>query len=266
MVSFPNCKINLGLHVVAKRADGYHDLESVFYPVALNDILEVIPASEMHFVTSGLPISGSVDSNLCIKAWQLLKRDYPSLPYVSVYLHKVIPMGAGLGGGSSDGAFMLQLLSNNFGLALSTDQLLSYALELGSDCPFFILNTPAMATGRGEHLSPCQIDLSQFTILIVFPGIHVSTASAFSSIRPARSHKSIIDILEQPIATWRDELKNDFEPYVFSRHPEIALIKTTLYDQGALYASMSGSGSAVYGIFEKTPTLSMRQGWEVFVV
>lgn len=251
MVYFPACKINLGLNIIGKRSDGYHDLETVFFPIQIKDAIEVIENKEFKFSTSGLPIEGDQEKNLCVKAYRLLKKDFPQLPKVEMHLHKTIPMGAGLGGGSSNGAFTLKLLNKKFGLSLSEKQLMNYALQLGSDCPFFILNKPCFATGRGEILEEITLDLSAFKIIIVHPGIHVSTALAFSIIKPAIPKRSIEEIIQQSIETWKEELKNDFEEPVFAQHPEIKNIKTELYNAGAIYSSMSGSGSAVYGIFEK---------------
>jgi 4-diphosphocytidyl-2-C-methyl-D-erythritol kinase len=257
MVIFPNCKINLGLNIVNKRNDGYHDLETVFYPVYLKDVAEVVEHKEVRFSASGSPIEGETDNNLCVRAFHLLKKDFPNLPTVQMHLHKVIPIGAGLGGGSADGAFALKLLNKKFELDLSEQQLISYSLQLGSDCPFFILNKPCFATGRGEKLEPIDVDLSECKIVLVHPGIHISTANAFSTIKPRKPVKSVKQLIQQPISTWKNELSNDFENPVFEKHPEIKMIKEKLYDAGAIYASMSGSGSAVYGIFRKEKTVSV---------
>jgi 4-diphosphocytidyl-2-C-methyl-D-erythritol kinase len=250
VVLFPNCKINLGLNIIRKRTDGYHDLETVFYPVGLKDALEIIPAEETTFQLSGLPVSGNTADNLCLKAYYLLKKDFPGLPAVSMYLHKAIPMGAGLGGGSADGAFMLSMLNKNFGMNLTEQQLLDYALQLGSDCPFFIINKPCFAEGRGERLSPVEVDLSAYKIALVNPGVHVSTKEAFSGLLPAAPVKSLREIITQPISTWKEELVNDFEKSVFEQFPAIKQVKESLYDAGAIYASMTGSGSTVFGIFK----------------
>jgi len=262
MVLFPNCKINLGLNIVRKRSDGYHDIETVFYPTLLKEAIEIIENVQqsmlnVQFSMSGLPIEGDIENNLCVKAYQLIKKDFPQLPPVHLHLHKAIPMGAGLGGGSADGAFTLKLLNKKFGLLLSEKQLMNYALQLGSDCPFFILNKPCFAKGRGEILDQIDLDLSAFKIFIIHPNIQISTASAFSNIKPAIPNKSVKEIIRQPIETWREELKNDFEEAVFIQHPEIKNIKTELYNSGAVYASMSGSGSAFYGIFGKDKTVSL---------
>lgn len=257
MVTFPNGKINLGLNIVNKRTDGYHDIETVFYPIKLNDAIEVIEKKNNHLSISGLAIEGGRENNLSFKAFHLLKKDFPQLPHVHLHLHKTIPMGAGLGGGSADGAFTLKLLNKKFDLGLSEKQLVDYSLQLGSDCPFFISNNPCFATGRGEILEQIDLDLSNYKIVIVHPGIHVSTAWAFSTIKPVAPKKSIKEIIKQPIETWRRELKNDFEGPVFNKYAEIKKIKDDLYTAEAIYSSMSGSGSAVYGFFEKDKPVSL---------
>jgi len=257
MVSFPNCKINLGLNIVNKRDDGYHDIETFFFPIPLKDALEVIEKEKFEFSTSGFSIEGEPEKNLCIKAYDLLKKDFPKLPTVQMHLHKAIPMGAGLGGGSADGTFTLKLLNKKFGLSLSEKQLINYSLQLGSDCPFFILSKPFFATGRGEILEQTELDLSEYKFLIVHPPIHISTAWAFSTIKPFKPVKSIKQIIQQSISTWKTELINYFEKPVFENHPEIKIIKDKLYHEGAIYASMSGSGSAVYGIFRKADIVSI---------
>jgi 4-diphosphocytidyl-2-C-methyl-D-erythritol kinase len=256
VIAFPNCKINLGLRILRKRNDGYHDLETVFYPLPFYDVLEIIKShsEETSFGSSGLNIKTDKNNNLCIKAYELLKKDHPGLPFVQVYLHKTIPSGAGLGGGSADAAFTLSVLNTKFFLNLSIDQLINYALQLGSDCPFFIINKPCFAKGRGEILEPVKVDLSSYHFFIINPGIHVSTATAFADITPSIPAKPINKIIQQPVETWRDELINDFEKTVFNGYKEIKLIKEELYNKGALYASLSGSGSTVYGLFKKNVT------------
>ena len=257
MVLFPNCKINLGLNIILKREDGYHDLETVFYPIGLKDALEGIKSgvssqeSEVLFSSSGLQVAGELGDNLCVKAWHLLKKDFPDLPGMQMHLHKTIPMGAGLGGGSSDGAFALRLINDVCALNLSQEQLIHYALQLGSDCPFFILNKPCFATGRGEKMQPVELDLSQYHFVLINPNIHVSTAQAFSKIIPQKPSHSILDIIQLPVQEWKELLVNDFEKTVSDLHPEIATIKQELYNKGAVYASMTGSGSTVYGLFDK---------------
>ncbi len=262
MIVFPNCKINLGLHIVGKRDDGFHNLETVFYPLPFKDALEIIPnphTEENEFTATGLPVEGNPENNLCLKAWHLLKKDFPKLPSVKIHLHKAIPMGAGLGGGSADAAFMLKLLNDKFDLDIFEERLIRLALELGSDCSFFIINKPCIATGRGEVLEEVAVDLSAYKIILINPGIHINTGWAFSQLaaglsdgsRPSDSLKNITlkEIISQPVETWKDKLYNDFEKPVFEVHPEIEAIKEELYRQGAVYAAMSGSGSTVFGIF-----------------
>ena len=257
MVVFPNCKINLGLHILNKREDGYHNIETVFYPVPLKDALEIIPSDKaeiIQFTSSGLIISGDAATNLCSKAYHLLKKDYPILPNVKMHLHKVIPVGAGLGGGSSDAAFTLQLLNNRFKLNLSTTQLIDYSLQLGSDCPFFILNEPCIATGRGEIMEKVKLDLSAYQLMLVNPGIHVNTAEAFGLLASQKiddSSVSLKNIITKPVNTWQHFLTNHFETVLANKYPVIKEIKETLYAIGASYAAMSGSGSTVYGLFKK---------------
>lgn len=249
MIRFPNCKINLGLHVTSKREDGYHNIETIFYPINLRDALEIIPATEMQFECTGLKVDGSTENNLCLKAYHLLKKDFPEITPLKIHLHKAIPMGAGLGGGSSNGAFMLKMLNDKFNLQLTDDALIKYALQLGSDCPFFIINKPCFASGRGENLQPLNVDLSMYKMVLVNPCIHVSTAEAFSTLAPKEPAQSLQHVIQQPISTWRQALTNHFEEPIFKVHPAIKEIKEELYSKGAIYASMSGSGSTVYGLF-----------------
>jgi 4-diphosphocytidyl-2-C-methyl-D-erythritol kinase len=269
MLFFPNCKINLGLHICKKRTDGFHDLETIFYPVDLKDALEIIPyhnhTTGIEFTSSGLTVAGDITDNICIKAYHLLKKDFPDLPAIRMHLHKAIPMGAGLGGGSADGAFTLLLLNKKFNLNLSTPKLLNYALQLGSDCSFFILNEPCFATGRGEKLEPVTVDLSGYKIVLVNPGIHINTGWAFSQLSPALPQRSLASTIAQPITTWKEELKNDFENPVFEKYPAIKDIKEHLYANGAVYAAMSGSGSTVFGIFEKSISVPQFSNTNYFV-
>jgi 4-diphosphocytidyl-2-C-methyl-D-erythritol kinase len=254
MVVFPNAKINIGLQILGKRTDGYHNLHTIFFPVNLKDALEVIESEskdeEIVFSHSGRKIAGDVKENICYKAYHLIKKDFPELPNVCVHLHKNIPMGAGLGGGSADGSFMLALLNEKFKLKISQENLLKYALQLGSDCPFFIINKPCEAFGRGEELKEISLDLSAYKILLVNPGIHVNTAKAFSQIKPNANQKDFLSAIQKPISEWKNFITNDFEEVVFKDHPAVEIIKNELYSRGALFASMSGSGSSVYGIFE----------------
>jgi 4-diphosphocytidyl-2-C-methyl-D-erythritol kinase len=256
MILFPNCKINLGLHVVSKRTDGFHNIETIFYPVPFYDALEIIRASDdvFDFHATGLAIPGENGHNLCARAFKLLQPAF-KLPMVKMHLHKVIPMGAGLGGGSSDGAFTLKLLNQLFDLGQDKEQLMFFARELGSDCSFFIENRPLFAYERGDRFESTQIDLSGLTLLLVFPGLHVSTAEAYSEVVPVKPEKSLKELMKLPVEQWKDLLVNDFERPVFKKRPVIGEIKQKLYDAGALYASMSGSGSAVYGLFSGTPAV-----------
>lgn len=275
MVKFPNCKINLGLNIINKREDRFHNLETVFYPVPIKDAIEVIAVpgyndqlpDDYKFTSSGLFVNGSPADNLCLKAFYLLKKDFPQIPFLKIHLHKNIPMGAGLGGGSADAAFMLRLINEKTGLGLSENQLLNYAAALGSDCPFFILNIPSFASGRGEILQPIELQLVSYSLVLINPGIHINTGWAFSQIKPQRSKKSIHEIIFQDIATWKEELINDFEIPVVSAYPVIGSIKQALYNAGAAYASMSGSGSTVFGIFLTKPdSLSFPEEYSVFII
>jgi 4-diphosphocytidyl-2-C-methyl-D-erythritol kinase len=265
VIDFPNAKINLGLRILHKREDGFHELETIFYHFPLHDALEVIrdPKSDENFQLqlSGITIDAKTGDNICHKAYQLLKKDFSDLPAVSMHLHKNIPAGAGLGGGSADGAFTLLLLNKKFNLGITTDQLIKYASELGSDCPFFILNQPCLARGRGEILQPIQLDLSSFSFVLVNPGIHINTAWAFSQLKLSGFPSSLESAIQQPVETWKDLLVNDFELPVFEKFPEIASIKESFYSKGAIYAAMTGSGSSVFGIFEKNqvPELNLPQ-------
>jgi 4-diphosphocytidyl-2-C-methyl-D-erythritol kinase len=257
MVLFPNAKINLGLYITGKRADGFHDLETIFLPIPFRDSIELIEATDpskgdFQFGTSGLSIDGAQEKNLCYRAWQLLKKDFPGLPAVEFHLLKQIPMGAGMGGGSSDGAFTLLLINKKFDLHIPQQKLIEYALQLGSDCPFFIVNEPAYGSGRGENLDSINIPaLNGCHIVVVFPSISVSTAWAFSRIKPAKPEMSLKEAILYPLSEWKSIVKNDFEAPVFEAHQEIADIKSKLYSAGAQYASLSGSGSTVFGIYQE---------------
>jgi 4-diphosphocytidyl-2-C-methyl-D-erythritol kinase len=259
MLAFPNCKINLGLHILNKREDGFHNLETVFYPVAIKDALEIIPnptsKNQIEFTNSGMLAETNEENNLCVKAYHLLKKDFSQLPAVKMHLHKAIPIGAGLGGGSSDAAITLKLLNEIFHLNLSNEQLMHYATQLGSDCPFFIINNPCIATGRGEILEEIEIDLSAYQILLINPGIHVNTGWAFSQLQSFSTNISLKQIIKQPIEKWKEVLQNNFEKCLLEKFPEIHNIKTQLYEMGAVYAAMSGSGSSVFGLFPKTAAI-----------
>lgn len=277
MICFPNAKINLGLHVVSRRTDGYHNLETIFYPVGLKDALEIVPAQEgttevpeftgstgvtaaddtpsprqYRLFQTGIPIEGDPENNLVIKALKLVATE-KKLPEIDIHLLKKIPSGAGLGGGSSDAAFMLNLLNETFDLGYSKEELMVQAARLGADCPFFILNRPAFATGTGDELEPIELDLGNYTLLLVKPDIMVPTKEAYAMIIPRKPDLPLKEIVRKPPETWRELLKNDFETPVFKKFPEICRIRQQLYEMGAVYASMSGSGSSVFGLFEKKP-------------
>jgi len=258
MVVFPNAKINIGLNIVEKRSDGYHNLESVFYPVKLTDALEVIENTDNNreqiiFTSSGIDIPGEVNDNLCCKAYHLINTEYP-LPKIKIHLHKCIPIGAGLGGGSADAAFFIRLLNEKFNVGLSWGEMHNYARKLGSDCSFFISNKPAFAQERGDVYESIRLDLSTYHLVLIHPNIYVNTANAYGGVKPKRAVRSLEhDILNLPVDQWKNYIHNDFEDSIFPLFPEIKAIKEKLYSSGAMYASMSGSGSAVYGIFkEKT--------------
>ena len=258
MITFPIAKINLGLNVVERRPDGYHNLETVFYPVPIRDALEVTTMDpqfpspyDCDLKVTNISIEGDEQRNLVVRAYQLLKQDFPQLPRIHAHLHKAIPTQAGMGGGSSDCAYMIRLLNEQFQLGLSTQQMQQYAARLGADCAFFILSQPAYAEGIGERLEPIALNLSQYWIAVVRPDIPVPTKEAFSLVHPHHPEKNCRDVVMQPIETWRQDLVNDFEQSVFTLHPEIGAIKQQLYSLGAVYAAMSGSGSAVFGLFRE---------------
>jgi 4-diphosphocytidyl-2-C-methyl-D-erythritol kinase len=250
MLTFPNAKINIGLNITEKRPDGYHNLETIFYPIELCDALEFAEGKETKFAYSGLNIDGESDNNLIMKAYRLLKEEF-DLPAIDIHLHKAIPMGAGLGGGSSDAAFMLKMLNNHFNLALSAQELEQRATKLGADCAFFIENKPILAKGIGNIFEPTCINLNGYHIVLVKPEVHVSTAEAYGGCKPQRWTTPLEEAIKRPIAEWKDCIFNDFEKTVFVAHPELAEIKNMLYEKGAIYAAMSGSGSTIYGIFDK---------------
>jgi len=256
MICFPNAKINIGLYVTEKRADGYHNVETLFFPTKLCDVLEILENKEGNeayvWSSSGISIDAKAEDNLCIKALNLLKQDY-YIPPVKIHLHKVIPFGAGLGGGSADAAFTLKTLNEMFALEIGTEKLIEYASILGADCAFFILNTPHMATGIGDVLSKKEIDLKGHHLVLVKPENHISTPEAYAGITPRVPDFSLCDQLGLPVAEWKSAIKNDFETSVFPNHPEIKQIKDQMYSNGAIYASMTGSGAAVFGLFTEKP-------------
>lgn len=250
MILFPNAKINLGLNVVRRRPDGYHDLETLFYPVPWRDILEIVPGKKdtATLTVTGRHVDCPPEKNLVMKAYMALNKISP-LPPVDIYLHKVIPDGAGLGGGSADAAFTLAGLDSMFNLGHSREELADIATTIGADCPFFIYNTPMLATGIGNIFTPMPLDLSSMTIAIVKPRVSVSTKEAYSGVKPMIPATDLRSTLLDPVECWKGNLKNDFEESIFPLHPEIDRVKQTLYDMGAVYAAMSGSGAAVFGLF-----------------
>lgn len=258
MICFPNAKINLGLHVIDKREDGFHNIETVFYPVPCFDMLEMVRTSgQFSFATGGIPVDAGTEGNLVARAYRLLERDHRLGP-VNCFLYKSIPMGAGLGGGSADAAFAIRLLDELFTLKLSDTQLKNYAAQLGSDCAFFIGNQPAYLFGKGHELEPYPINLSAYYIALLYPQVHSSTALAYRDV-PKRGTvsdaTSLKKILHEPVVTWKEQVHNDFEISVFRAFPQLAQLKQQLYDAGALYASMSGSGSTIFGLFDQEPQL-----------
>lgn len=253
MLVYPCCKINLGLNIVARRPDGYHNLETVFYPIPLCDTLEVrtLHNEQVPFLLhgTGIAIEGKPENNLVVRAYLSLKKDFPNLPPVEIGLHKRIPSGAGLGGGSSDAAFMMRLLCEKYQLPLSKEDIKIRLASLGADCPFFYDAQPALGTGTGTRLTPFSLDLQGWYLLLVKAPIHVSTAQAYAQVRPQMPTTDLRKSLTLPVTAWRKEVKNDFEPSVFAQYPRIEAIKTQLYDMGATYAAMSGSGASVFGLF-----------------
>ncbi|MDR0420015.1 MAG: 4-(cytidine 5'-diphospho)-2-C-methyl-D-erythritol kinase [Prevotellaceae bacterium] len=257
MVVFPNAKINLGLNVTEKRSDGFHNIETVFYPIKLCDILEIVKSQNKvsTLFNSGIIINDNIHNNLCMKALNLIKKDF-YLPEVDVFLHKVIPFGAGLGGGSADAANVLIVLNKMFNLNINSDKLMQYAAELGSDCAFFIKNKPQLASGRGEIMHDIDVDLKGYYFVLIKPNVFVGTAQAYADIKPEQPKIRIAEIMSKPVNEWKYFLKNDFETTVFEQFPVIKTIKETLYQRGAVYSAMSGSGSSVYGIFDKKTDVS----------
>ncbi|MDT3401699.1 4-(cytidine 5'-diphospho)-2-C-methyl-D-erythritol kinase [Mucilaginibacter terrae] len=265
MIVFPNAKINIGLNITERRPDGYHNLETIFYPLMIKDALEVVESDKLKFQSSGIEIPGSTESNLCLKAYHLLKQDFTDLPAVSIHLHKHTPIGAGLGGGSSDAAFFIRLMNDLFKLGLDAEDMMDYARRLGADCAFFINNKPVYAFNKGDEFEPAELDLSAYQLALVMPPAHVSTAQAYGGIKPQLSTTSLKELVKLPVAEWKHHIKNDFEKHIFEAFPIIGEVKTALYDAGALYACMSGSGASVFGIFDKQPDLKhLETGNQVF--
>ncbi|OFX90108.1 MAG: 4-(cytidine 5'-diphospho)-2-C-methyl-D-erythritol kinase [Bacteroidetes bacterium GWF2_33_16] len=256
MIVFPNAKINIGLNIVAKRDDGYHDIETIFFPIGFRDILEINTSDrDFSFVNSGIIIEqGNAANNICYKAYNIVKEEHLIIP-VNIHLHKIIPSGAGLGGGSSDGSFTLKVINSLQHLHIDDFTLINYAGKLGSDCPFFMLNKPVFATGTGNIFESISINLNNYYLVIINPGIHINTAKAYSQTKPVKPKHSLKELIENPIEKWRGLIYNDFEPVIFKDYPQIENVKHQLYNEGAVYASMSGSGSSVFGLFKEKPYL-----------
>ena len=269
MLSFPNAKLNLGLRITARRPDGFHALESVLLPLPWTDVLEVLPDPAhpgTRIALTGRPIPGPPATNLCLKAYELLKADFPHLPPAQLFLHKVVPIGAGLGGGSADAAFALKALNEVFVLDLAIDKLENYARRLGSDCAFFIQNKPVLALDKGDAFEEITLDLRGTACLVAYPNLHISTAEAYARIVPQAPAQPLREVLAGPIATWPATVKNDFEAALTPTYPILAEIKQRLYKAGAAYASLSGSGSAVYGLFPGVPEAPAMEWPPEFVV
>jgi 4-diphosphocytidyl-2-C-methyl-D-erythritol kinase len=252
MISFPNAKINIGLNIVSKRPDGFHDIESVFYPIPLFDVLEFVISKDLKnnaLINTGTQIDSDVNKNLCIKAYKLLQEKY-NLPNVKIILHKAIPFGAGLGGGSSNAAFIIQMVNETFDLKLSNSDMMKYSSSLGSDCSFFIWNQPALATGRGEVLNFINLNLKGWYLVLVKPELNISTAFAYAGVVPKLPEVKLENSIQYPVENWKECIYNDFEKHLFIEFPDLMLIKNKLYNAGASYASMSGSGSTIYGLFK----------------
>ncbi len=265
MICFPNAKINLGLRILRKRPDGYHELETIMVPVGFNDVLEAVVSAENSFQASGTGLEGPVAHNLVVKAWELLGGE-THLPPLRVHLHKNIPVQAGLGGGSSDASFALKLFNGFASPECTRSSLLEMAARIGSDCPFFIDNRPAMVRGRGDLLEEVDPGLKGYYAGIVVPDVSVSTVEAYRHVVPSASGIPLDEAVRKPVEEWKEHIFNGFEPYFFKKHPGLKRLKTSLYDKGAVFALMSGSGSAFYGIFKEKPGLSKHFGdlitWE----
>ncbi|XOV94457.1 MAG: 4-(cytidine 5'-diphospho)-2-C-methyl-D-erythritol kinase [Bacteroidota bacterium] len=255
MISFPNAKINLGLNILNKRDDGYHNIESCLYPIPFTDVLEILPSEQFSFTNTGLTVDHDRGDNLCIKAYELIKAEYKISP-VNMHLHKAIPMGAGLGGGSADAAFTLKMLDEIFELKIGNEKLKALASKLGSDCPFFIDNKPALATGTGTDLELIPVDLKGKYMVLIFPEFSIGTSEAYANVHPAQPEHSLKEVITLPLIEWKDQVKNDFEPSIFPNHEVLQQIKDNLIKQGSIYAAMSGSGSTMFGVFDKESEIS----------
>ncbi|MCU0438017.1 MAG: 4-(cytidine 5'-diphospho)-2-C-methyl-D-erythritol kinase [Raineya sp.] len=264
MLGFPHAKINIGLYITEKRNDGFHNLESCFYPIGWSDVLEIIPSENSHLEITGLEVDGDTSNNLCIKALSLLSKDF-AISNTSVFLHKVIPMGAGLGGGSADAAFTIKLINQVYQLGLSVAQMQDYARMLGSDCAFFIESKPVYCHEKGDKFKDISLSLKGKYLVLVYPNIHISTKEAYAGVKPKLLDFDLKNFLEtSPLEKWKNVIKNDFETHLFEKYSKLKEIKEYLYNQGALYASMSGSGSTIYGFFEEKPQLKFDNSYAVW--
>lgn len=264
MITFPNAKINLGLRILEKRSDGFHNLETCYYPIGWKDGLEFVESKKTQFSDSGIIIPGNREDNICLKAYKLFKKDF-QLPNLCIHLHKAIPVGAGLGGGSSDATHTLMFLNEQYNLMLEEDLLCIYAEQLGSDCAFFVQNQPAMGFNKGEELKPIDVNLTGKYAIVVYPAVHVSTAEAYAGIIPSIPESSLEDILlNVPLEEWREHVFNDFEPAIFEKHPLLESIKTKMYNSGAIFASMTGSGSAIFGIFNEAIEIDFPETYQTW--
>jgi len=260
MLCFPNAKINLGLNIIEKRPDGFHNIETVFHPIPLCDALEIAESNsseQYEFTSSGIPIDIDPSENIVIKAFNLIASKF-KIPSTAIHLHKNIPFGAGLGGGSADAAYMIKMLNDFYKLGMSFQQMEEYAVQIGSDCPVFIKNQPVFAEGKGEIFSSIYLDLSGYHIILIKPEIHISTPEAYSGVSPNKPEKSVKELINLPLTKWKENIFNDFEDSIFTNQPELKTLKQELYESGAIYAAMSGSGSSMFGIFEKEPTIKER--------
>nr|MBC7611985.1 4-(cytidine 5'-diphospho)-2-C-methyl-D-erythritol kinase [Pseudopedobacter sp.] len=255
MITFPNAKINIGLNITSRRSDGFHNLETILYPVQIKDALEVIEAAEMGFETSGIEIPGHANENLCLQAYDLLRKDF-DLPNIKIHLHKQIPIGAGLGGGSADAAFFIKLINEKFQLSLDVEAMQNYCRKLGTDCAFFIENKPLFGFEKGDVFEEIPLDLSMYHLAVVMPLVHVSTREAYRGVKPQQPQQSLKELIQLPLEEWQGRINNDFEEHILKNHPQIRGVKAALLEAGALFALMSGSGAAVYGIFKEPVDLS----------
>ena len=262
MLTYSNAKINIGLNIVEKRNDGFHNIETIFFPIGMRDAIEIADSktdTPYTFSASGIPINIDAKDNIVVKAYELIRAKY-TFPSQAIHLHKNIPFGAGLGGGSANAAYMIKLLNNKFNLGMSLKEMEDEVKKLGSDCAFFIENKPAFAIDKGENLNPIDLDLSAYHMLLIKPNIHISTPEAYANIKPHKPETSLIKLIEQPVKTWKFTIKNDFEDSIFPNHPLLAKLKDELYEQGAIYAAMSGSGSSLFGLFKNEPKILAQWG------